>query len=51
MKKHIEKLKLHTIDVVNEWTSKKWHKSHRWHSGTGKFLKRMLNKKIRHEKW
>jgi hypothetical protein len=51
MKKHIKKLKLHTIDVVKEWTSKKWHKAHRWQPGTGKFLKRMLNKKIRQEKW
>jgi hypothetical protein len=33
--------------VVDEWISKKWHKAHKWHSGTGKFIKRMLNKKIR----
>ncbi len=51
MKKHIKKLKLHTIDVVKEWTSKKWHKEHRWKSGTGKFIKRLLTRKVRHEKW
>jgi hypothetical protein len=33
--------------IVDEWISKKWHKEHRWHTGTGKFIKRMLNKKLR----
>jgi hypothetical protein len=33
--------------VVSDWVSRKWHKSHKWHAGTGKFIKKMLNKKTR----
>ncbi len=51
MKKQVRNLKLHTIDVIQDWTSDKWHKTHKWHSGTGKFVKRILNRKVRHEKW
>jgi hypothetical protein len=47
MKTRIKKLKLHTIDIITEWTSKTWHNDHRWKPKTGKFIKRMLNKKGR----
>ena len=51
MKQKIKNLKLHTIDVITDWASKKWHREHKWHAGTGKFIKRLLNKKIRQEKF
>jgi len=51
MKRRLNKIKLHTVDVVKEWTSKKWHKEHRWKPKTGKFIKRLLNRKVRHERW
>ena len=35
---------------IKDWTSKKWHSTHNWRTGTGKFLKRIMNRKIRHEK-
>jgi len=41
---------LKTKEIVKDWTSKKWHKVHNWKSGTGKFIKKMLNRKIRHKK-
>jgi hypothetical protein len=41
---------LKTKDVVRDWTSKKWHKLHNWKTGTGKFIKRLMNRKIRHTK-
>jgi len=36
-----------TKDIVHDWTSKKWHVVHNWKTGTGKFIKRMMNKKTR----
>ena len=35
---------------VRDWTSKTWHKTHNWKTGTGKLIKRALNKKIRKHK-
>lgn len=35
---------------INDWTSKKWHSAHNWRTGTGKFLKKIMNRKIRHTK-
>jgi hypothetical protein len=35
-------------DIVKDWTSKKWHTVHNWKAGTGKFIKRVFNRKIRH---
>lgn len=40
---------MRTKDVIKNWTSRKWHKYNSWKSGTGKFIKRMMNKKIRQE--
>ena len=37
-------------DKIKHWTSKKWHSKHNWRTGTGKFLKRVMNRKIRHQK-
>jgi|TARA_B100000953_G_scaffold178913_1_gene147411 hypothetical protein len=34
---------------IRDWTSRKWHRTHTWKSGTGKFIKRTLNKKARKE--
>ena len=51
MKKHLKKIKLHTIDVIKDWTSRKWHKEHSWKPKTGKFIKHVMNKKVRQEKW
>ena len=51
MKQKLKNLKSHTIDVITDWTSKKWHREHKWHAGTGKFIKRLLNKKNRQEKF
>ena len=34
---------------IRDWTSRKWHRTHNWKSGTGKFIKRTLNKKARKE--
>jgi hypothetical protein len=34
-------------DIIADWTSKKWHSRHNWHTGTGRFIKRLLNKKSR----
>ena len=36
-------------EVIADWTSKRWHSSHNWHTGTGRFIKRLLNKKSRRE--
>jgi len=41
---------LKTKDHIKDWTSKKWHKLHNWKTGTGKFIKKLLNRKIRHSK-
>lgn len=41
---------LKTKDFVRDWTSRKWHKIHTWKAGTGKYIKRILNRKIRHKK-
>jgi len=41
---------LKTKDHIKDWTSKKWHKLHNWKTGTGKFIKKILNRKIRHSK-
>jgi len=41
---------LKTKDHIKDWTSKKWHKLHNWKTGTGKFIKRLMNRKIRHTK-
>jgi hypothetical protein len=40
---------MRTKDIIRDWTSRKWHKVHNWKAGTGKFIKRLLNKRIRHE--
>lgn len=37
-------------DKLNDWTSDKWHRTHNWRTGTGKFLKRVMNRKIRYKK-
>jgi len=37
-------------DHVRDWTSSTWHKTHNWKTGTGKLIKRALNKKIRKHK-
>ena len=29
---------------IRDWTSKKWHKTHNWKTGTGKIIKRTLAK-------
>ena len=34
---------------LRDWTSRKWHRTHKWRSGTGKFLKKIMNRKIRHK--
>tara|TARA_B100001079_G_scaffold248373_1_gene238309 strand:+ start:306 stop:473 length:168 start_codon:yes stop_codon:yes gene_type:complete len=34
---------------LRDWTSKKWHRHHNWRAGTGKFLKKIMNRKIRHQ--
>lgn len=39
-----------TREIIRDWTSRRWHTAHRWHAGTGKFIKRLLNRKIRHTK-
>jgi hypothetical protein len=36
-------------DIIRDWTSKKWHKAHNWKTGTGKFIKKLLNRRIRHK--
>ena len=41
---------LKTKDHIKDWTSKKWLKLHNWKTGTGKFIKKLLNRKIRHSK-
>lgn len=40
---------MRTRDVTNDWISRGWHKTHNWKSGTGKFIKRILNRKIRYD--
>jgi hypothetical protein len=40
---------MRTKDVIKDWTSRKWHKVHNWKAGTGKFIKRLLNKRTRRE--
>ena len=30
---------------VRDWTSRKWHSAHNWKTGTGKLIKRTLNKR------
>ena len=40
---------MRTKDVIKDWTSRKWHKVHNWKAGTGKFIKRLLNKRNRRE--
>ena len=37
-------------EKIKDWTSDKWHLTHNWRAGTGKFLKRIMNRKIRHQK-
>jgi|TARA_Y100000296_G_scaffold725_1_gene726 hypothetical protein len=32
---------------VRDWTSRKWHSVHNWKTGTGKLIKRTLNKRER----
>jgi hypothetical protein len=39
-----------TKDKIKDWTSMKWHSTHNWRTGTGKFLKRIMNRKIRYKK-
>jgi hypothetical protein len=51
MRSRIKKLKLRTVDIIRVWTSKRWHKEHKWKPKTGKFIKNLLNKKIRREKF
>ena len=34
---------------LRDWTSSKWHKRHNWRTGTGRFLKKIMNRKIRHQ--
>ena len=41
---------LKTKEIVRDWVSRKWHKAHTWKAGTGKFIKKMLNRKIRRKK-
>jgi|LWDU01.1.fsa_nt_gi hypothetical protein len=38
-------------DKINDWTSSKWHKEHKWKTGTGKFLKKIMNRKVRHKRY
>ena len=40
---------LKTKEIVKDWVSRKWHKTHNWKSGTGKFIKKMMNRKERYE--
>jgi len=49
MKKTLRRMHMHTRDVINDWTSRGWHKTHNWKSGTGKYIKRLLNRKTRHD--
>ena len=35
---------------LKDWTSNKWHNTHKWRTGTGRFLKKIMNRKIRHQK-
>jgi len=41
---------LKTKDFIKDWTSRKWHRIHTWKAGTGKRIKRILNRKLRHKK-
>jgi hypothetical protein len=36
-------------EVIADWTSKRWHSTHNWHTGTGRYIKRLLAKKSRRE--
>jgi len=49
MKNTLRRMHMHTRDVINDWTSRGWHKTHNWKSGTGKYIKRLLNRKTRHD--
>jgi hypothetical protein len=40
-----------TKDRMADWISRRWHKTHNWKTGTGRFLKRIMNRRIRHEKY
>jgi len=33
---------------ANDWVSKHWHNEHTWKARTGKFIKRLFNKRMRH---
>ena len=48
MKKEIDLTK--SRDVIKDWTSKKWHKVHNWKTGTGRFIKKLMARKIRYQK-
>jgi len=37
-------------DVIKDWTSKKWHTCHNWKTGTGKFIKKLLKRKVRYSR-
>lgn len=37
-------------NAASDWVSRKWHSTHSWKSKTGKFIKRLMHKSIRHNK-
>jgi len=39
---------MHQKDIIADWTSKKWHSRHNWHTGTGRFIKRIIYASERH---
>jgi len=39
---------LKTKNYIKDWTSRKWHRMHNWKAGTGKFIKKLLNRKERY---
>jgi hypothetical protein len=41
---------LSSKDIISDWISKKYHKTHNWHTGTGRFIKKLLARKVRHNK-
>jgi len=41
-----EKQKL--SNEASVWVSKHWHKEHIWKAKTGKFIKRLFHKRMRH---
>jgi|AJXC01.1.fsa_nt_gi hypothetical protein len=36
-------------EIIADWTSRRWHSTHNWHTGTGRFIKKTLARKKRHE--